>query len=189
MRLLLIWTTFLLGVALAQSGVNPDTGKKVYFLNDDSHNQWCGYASESRLKAQVQTLRAMVVGGVDYKNGRVSVVHVTEADETGDWAVNDEYTFDENEKIRNLKRTINIIPEDSSEEQLFVIESGKAIKRRSTHRALRTGKPIQAQNTPDWFEPPPVITELKAFPFATLISGRQQAVWSTGEVCIPGRAK
>jgi len=108
-------------------------------------------------------------------------------DETGDWAVNDEYTLDESETIRSLKRTINIIPEDNSEEQLFLIKNGKAIKQSSTHRELRTSKP--AKGTVNWFEAPRVITEIKAFPFATLITKKQQVVWSTGEVCVPKRGK
>ena len=186
MRLTIIATTLLLGLALAQRDVELDTGKKVYFLKDDSHKQWCGYSSESLLKTQVQVLMAMVVGAVDYKDDRVSAVHVTEVDETGDWAVNDEYTLDANE-IQSLKRTINIIPEDNSEEQLFRISNGKAIKQQSTNRELRTGKPTQ--NTVSWFKSPPVITEIKAFPFATLITGKQHAVWSTGAVCIPESAK
>ena len=54
MRLIIISTTLLLGLAFAQRGADLNTGTKVYFLNDDSHKQWCGYASESRLKTQIQ---------------------------------------------------------------------------------------------------------------------------------------
>lgn len=97
--------------AFAQNGANQTTGKTIYFLKDDPHKQWCGYASESRFKAQVQSLKAMIVGAADYTSGRISTIQVTETDETGDWAVNDEYMFDANEKIQSLKRTINIIPE------------------------------------------------------------------------------
>jgi hypothetical protein len=162
-------------------------GKAIYFLRDDPHGQWCGYASESRLKLQIQPLKAMVVGKVDYSDGRVSVVHLTETDETGDWAVSDEYTLDENGEVRGLKRTINILPEDTSEQQMFVIEKGKATKRRTTYRDLRTGRPTH--KSADWFEPPPVITNLRAFPFWTLIVGNQQLVWSNEVFCVPGSPK
>lgn len=185
MRLIIISTMLLPGLTFAQTGA--DGGKKVYFLNDDSHKQWCGYASESRLRAQVQALGAMIVGGVDYKNGRVSSIHVTETDETGDWAVNDEYTFDEKGMIHGLTRTIDIIPEDNSEEQTFLIQNGKAIKQRSTHRELHTGKPTP--KTVDWFKAPPVITDIKAFPFSALIIGNRQAMLPTDEVCIPENAQ
>lgn len=177
----------LVGWACAQIGASGSAGNAVYFLKDDVHRQWCGYARESRFKVQVQPLRAMVVGKVDYTNGRVSAVHVTETDETGDWAVNDEYALDSSEEVKTLKRTINILPEDLSEEQLFVIENGKAVQQRNNHRDLRTGKPTQ--RSVSWFEPPPVITSLQAFPFSPLVVGKQQAVWSGGEFCISEGAK
>jgi hypothetical protein len=176
-----IATTLFLSWAFAQSGANRVTGKAVYFLEDDLHKQWCGYASQSQFKAEVQSLKAMVVGGADYANGRVSRVRVTETDETGDWAVNDEYTFDKNERIQTLKRTTNILPEDTSEEQLFLIENGKAVKQRSTYRELRTGK--ATQKTVDWFHAPPVITNIRAFPFSPLIGSKRFEIWSKGEAC------
>ena len=182
-----ITAILLLGGAFAQSSANRPKGRVLYFLKDNTHRQWCGYGNESQFKAQIQSVGAMVVGRVDYTNGHVSAVHVTQADETGDWAVNDEYSLDDHEKIRTLKRTINIIPEDTSEEQLFLISNGKAIKRRSIYRELRTGK--QTQKSVDWFESPPVITDLPAFDFSALVVGKRQAVWSNGEACVPENSK
>jgi len=181
---ILIAANLFLSCALAQSGADAKT---IYFLEDESHMQWCGYANESRFKAQVQSLMAMVIGGADYTSGRLSTIHVTEADQTGDWAVNDEYTLGVDGRIRSLKRTINIIPEDNSEEQLFVVKNGKAIKQRSVHRELQTGRPTK--NTVNWFHASPVITEIKAFPFSALITEKQEDVRSAAEVCIPDRAK
>jgi len=171
-----------LGWAFAQRGASGSAGKAIYFLRDDAHEQWCGYADESRLKARVQPLHAMVVGRADYTDGRVSAVRLTEVDETGDWAVNDDYGLDARERIQSLKRTISILPEDTSEEQLFVIRDGRANRQRSTYRELSSGRP--AQKHVDWFEPPPVVTSLQAFPFSALIARTQQAVWSKGEVCL-----
>jgi hypothetical protein len=96
---ILVAATLSLGWAFAQSGENGTTGKTIYFLKDDSHKQWCGYASESRFKSQIQALVAMVVGGADYMGGRISRVGVTETDETGDWGVVDDYTISNSVKI------------------------------------------------------------------------------------------
>lgn len=175
------------GQPFAQSGAARVAAKTLYFLRDDHDKRWCGYADKSRLEAQVRSLGAMVVGGVDYTNGRVTTVDITEEDETGDWAVNDEYTLDENERMRTLKRTINIIPGNTSEEQVFRVQGGKAIKLRSTYRDLRTGKPTNSRA--DWFEPSPVITSLQAFPFWMLIATKRQVVWTAGEACIPDASK
>ena len=96
-----------LGSAPAQS-VADGTSRTVYFLKDDSRMQWCGYASRARLDDQVRSLMAMVIGGANYTAGRLSTIKLTETDETGDWAVNDEYAIGEDGKIQSLRRTINI---------------------------------------------------------------------------------
>jgi hypothetical protein len=170
----------------AQTGQIRQEAKTIYFLRDDTHSRWCGYANESRYKAQAGPLNAMVVGGADYDDGHIAKVRVTEDDETGDWAVYDEYAVGEGGRIQSLKRTINVIPENNSEEQVFSITDGKAVKQRSTHRELRSGKPTE--HTVDWFEAPPIITSLQAFPFWTLL-GRSQAIWADGEACVPDAAK
>jgi hypothetical protein len=188
-RLLQLLATSILplGLAFGQSGGSGSTGRAIYFLRDDARRQWCGYASQSRFKAQVQPLRAEVFGKVDYRNSRVSRVYVTETDETGDWAVNDEYSVDDDGKLRTLKRTINILPEGTSEEQLFAMENGKANRRRSTYHELRSGRPTEKHV--DWFEAPPVIASPQEFPFFALIAGKQQSIWSGGEVCVPDGSK
>ena len=97
--------------------------------------------------------------------------------------MNDAYTMDDNERIASLTRTINIIPEDISEEQVFRIRDGKTTLQRNTYRDLRTSKPVQ--KTADWFEPLPVITDPHTFHFWALIARKRQAVWSDGEACVP----
>jgi len=182
---ILVAATLSMGWAFAQVGENRITGKTVYFLKDDSHKQWCGYASESRFKSQIQALVAMVVGGADYTNGRISRVRITETDETRDWAVNDDYTISNSGKIQSLKRIINILPENNSEEQLFLIQNGKAIKQRSIFHALGIGK--TPQKSVDWFKASPVVTSIGEFPFSSLVESKRTEVWSKGDTCIPMR--
>jgi hypothetical protein len=177
-----IAATLFLSWAFWECGATQITGTTVCFLKDDLHKRWCGYASESQMKAQVQSLGAMVVGCVEYTNGLISAVRVTEVDETGDWAVNDEYALEKNETIKALKRTINILPENTSEEQQFLIERGQAVKTRSTYRELRTGKIIQ--ESVDWFQSPPVITDIRSFPFSNLIGDKRFEIWSKGKACV-----
>jgi hypothetical protein len=144
------------------------TTATVYFLRDDSHGRWCGYRSESQLRDEARPLGGSpVVGEVDYVNGRVSAVRVSQTDETGDWVVNDEYVVGGNGKLERLKRTINIFPEDHSEEQVFLLSDGKATTQSDTHRELRTGK--STRDKVDWFTPPPVVRSLRAFPFFALV--------------------
>ena len=187
-RILLPRGSVLMAALLVSAFGQSGGGRKVvYFLQDDVHTQWCGYSSETAFKAQVQPLRAMIVGKVDYTDSRPSTIQVTETDETGDWAVNDEYALDASGRVQALKRTINILPEDMSEQQAFVIRDGKADLQRSTYRELRSGKPTEKRVS--WFEPPPVVTSVHAFPFSALITGKQQAVWASGRACVPGAGK
>jgi len=186
-RLLLYSVTILLlsdGVC-AQRNAGGSAGKAVYFLKDDAHQEWCGYASEARFRALIQPMQAMVVGRVDYTEGRVSAVLVTEEDETGDWSVNDEYSLGQDGRVRALKRTINVIPEDVREVQEFTIRNGKAYRTGDSYRELSSGKPTE--NRADWFEPPPVITSLENFPFFGLVVGKQNSVWTSGEACVPAK--
>lgn len=172
-----------LNLAFAQSAQDQKTGKTISFLKDDLGQQWCAYASESQFKAQIKERTAFVVGGADYADGRIVRVRVTETDETGDWTVSDDYSFDSDGNIESLKRVINILPEDSSEEQLFIIKNGKAVKQRSVRHKLRN---LMARQKPvDGFQEPPVITSAANFPFADLIGGKREAVWSQGSVCLP----
>ena len=177
-------TMVLAGWAFAQGSTVHPSERRIYFLRDNSHKRWCGYASEPRLRAQVQVLRAMVVGAAYYEANIITVVHVTEVDETGDWAVNDAYTFDEKGGIAALRRTINVIPEDFSEEQVFRISGGKATEQSGVYRDLHTGK-LVLEKTADWFEPPPVMTDPRKFDFWALIAAQRQSVWSRGEACVP----
>jgi hypothetical protein len=107
MRLIHVSVTAMLFAswACAQSGSNMPVGTAVYFLKDEMHRQWCRYARQSELKAHIRAVRAMTVGNVEYKNGRVFTIRVREQDETGDWEVQDEYTVDSAGKIRRGCKT------------------------------------------------------------------------------------
>jgi len=180
---ILVLATVILSLALAQNAENPKTGKTLYFLKDDLSQQWCGYGSESEFKAQIKERTAFVVGGADYADGHIASVRLTQTDETGDWAVNDEYVFNKDGNIASLNRTINILPEDFSEKQLFIIKDGKAVKQRIERRKLHLGRASQKQV--DWFQEPPVITSAADFPFSDLIGSKREVVWSNGSVCVP----
>ena len=180
---ILVAATAALNLVFAQSAPDQKTGKLLYFLKDDLGQQWCGYANESQFKAQIKERTAFVVGDADYADGRMVRVRVTETDETGDWLVNDDYSFSSDGNIESLKRVINILPEDSSEEQLFIIKNGRAIKQRSSHHKLRN--PKESQKPVDWFQEPRVITSPADFPFADLIGSKREAVWAQGSVCLP----
>jgi hypothetical protein len=164
------------------------SGKEIFFLEDDQRRQWCGYSDQSEWKSAVQSLSAMIVGGVAYLKDRVSVIHVTETDESGDWAVYDEYTLDQNGRLQKLKRTINVLPGRITEDQIFRIENGKAIQESRSSRELGTGKPTQFPGG-NWRPDLPVITNVQAFPFWPLILDARAEILAKGKACVPVRGR
>src|SRR5438105_1126583 len=114
---------FLLNSAVGSTQI---TGKKLFFIRDDSGQKWCGYASESESKAEAHRLHARVEGEVDYVNDRVSAIVSLQSAESGDWEVEDRYTLDKSEKLQTLLREITALIENVKEEQRFLVQDGKA---------------------------------------------------------------
>jgi hypothetical protein len=176
----------LLSSMFMQGGSPQTAAKTIYLLEDAEHQQWCAFSSESGWKSQVNSLSAMRVATVDYVNDHISVVHITEEDETGDWIVYDHYSFDKSGALQKLKRTMNILPGNRSEEQVFLVQDGKTIKQSTISRDLSTGKPTAPSN--DWLPDVPIITSVQAFPFSSLIGSKRLEIWSKGKACIHVRA-
>src|SRR5690348_5698705 len=104
--LALFWLNAALSSALAQ-GIN----KKFFLLEDLEHNQWCIYNNESEWNDNVRSMTALTVGTLDYSDDQISKISLTEEDEAGDWIVYDHYRLNDTQ-IREVQRTINILPED-----------------------------------------------------------------------------
>jgi hypothetical protein len=152
----------------------------MYVLEDKANGQWCGYANERAFESKVNSLSSMHVATVDYEDDHVLTLKITEEDETGDWSVHDEYSVDSGE-IRQLKRTINVIPGNRSLEEVFHIRNGRAKKDRTVSRELGTNKLAPSSNI--WLPNLPVITTLHAFPFVRLLENKSDEVWSKGSSC------
>jgi hypothetical protein len=158
-------------------------GTTLYYLKDESHARWCGFKSQSEWRQQVEAHQAFVVGGIDFTQSHATKVHVTTADETGDWSVSDEYSLGDREEIRALKRTIDVVPEDLRQELTYAIQNGKATRRGSTLRVLETEKLVSDRRPVGWLKPPHIITAAHHFPFWQLLTKRQE-IWSRGQACV-----
>ncbi len=128
-----------------------------------------------------------MAGSAEYAGRAVAIVRIEEWDETGDWDVADQYRLDAAQRLSELKRTIQIIPDNLREEELFRIRDGHAIKQRDERRDLRTGAATQSLS--NWFDAPRAITDPKQFPFWTLITGQPNQTRTAGEVCAPDSSK
>jgi hypothetical protein len=140
---------------------------KLYLLDAAAGRQWCVYRREAEWNADVQRQQAMVVGTAEYKNDRLVAVNVIEQDESGDWIVYDNYSIGAAGEPQSLKRTVNILPGERSEELVFQLRARQATQQSRTTRQLGTGRPLR--NTEAWLPSVRVVTSVEAFPFAPLI--------------------
>jgi len=185
-RSLVSFVVLLLGFLLGPGGLaQSESKKKLYLLEDTAGRRWCGFGRESTWRAEVQSLSAMLVSTVEYLNGHIAVVSVTEEDETGDWIVYDRYSLDESGALRKLHRTISVLPGDRTQKEVFLIHDGRATKQSTSSLRLSTGKPTTPSQ--DWLPDVPVITNIQDFPFSPLIGSKRFEVWSKGRACIEGQ--
>lgn len=158
-------------------------GRRLFFLQDVQHKQWCAYESEPVWTSEVKRLGADSVATVDYADDRVSNIALSQQDETGDWMVSDHYAVNHKGELRKLKRIINILPGDRSEEELYMIADGKAKKQTHISRKLSTGKTLRAPEEV-WLPQVPIVTRLQDFPFAALARDTRPDLWPESRKCI-----
>ena len=158
----------LVGVVPVEARPGQPSAKTLYLLEDDKHDQWCAFREETEWKAEVEALSALVVATANYVDRHLSAVDVTEQDEAGDWIVYDHYSLDHTGQISKLKRTINLLPGDRSENDVFLMVSGTPKKESAASRKLSTGEPVSGADV--WLPNVPITTRVEAFPFFPLIS-------------------
>ncbi|PYS36201.1 MAG: hypothetical protein DMG14_25205 [Acidobacteria bacterium] len=162
------------------------TNKNLYFLLDRD-NRWCGYSNEAQWKSEISLSEIDTpIAQVDYANDRVTAVYATQRDQAGDWAVYDTYSLDKSGNLQGLKRVINFLPGRLNEEEMWLIEKGKATKQRSTHRNVVTLEPIPLTDTElrDMSLPEvTIVTRVQDFPFWSLMRDKRAEILSKGKVC------
>jgi len=171
---------FLLSVVVVNAALAQSTGKRLFLVEDAEHHRWCAYRSESEWTSEVKSLTAMIVGMLEYSGD-----HVTEEDEAGDWTVYDHYVIDDKGQISGLKRTINILPGDRSEDETYVMLDGKPKKQASNSRRLSTKEALPGQKEKVWLPDVPIITRVQDFPFVSLILQKHPEFSSNSKVCVP----
>jgi len=181
--LLSLVASLLVTCLLASDGrPQSESERSLYVLEDRVGRQWCAYREESVWRKDVQALSALVVATVNYANGNVSAVWVTEEGESGDWIVYDHYFVADSGAICRLERTSNVLPGDRSEKEVFLIQGGRATKQSMASVRLSTGEPIPPSD--DLVPTVPVVTNVTDFPFSSLIDKKGVEAWSMDKTCV-----
>lgn len=166
-------------LGVAQTTASKKADSTLYFRNSDE--QWCAYTTESALRAELEA--GETLGTVEFNGSRIMRVRVTTPDDpgAGDWMMFDVYTVDANGNLRSVERTINVLPGNISQLEMWSIARGKAVKRSSVTRDLDTLKPKQGEK--EWVPDTPVLTSLAALPVWPLVRDGGKSL-ATGKACL-----
>lgn len=180
MRLLLALVVFCVWFSVSAQTKNGS----VYLLAREDGG-WCGFGTESMWDAgKASASGGQQVARVDYENGRAAFVYVTTPDETGDWTTYDKYTFDKNEALVSLERTITI-PEGFKQEQVWSIQHGHSTKQKSINLKVAKNEvvPDGLVQFPDTDK---IVTNPRDFPFWPLVHDKRSDIFASGKACLDG---
>jgi hypothetical protein len=181
---LLILLVFCCASPQGRSSKPPDL--EIFIIRDDQHQQWCGYKNRSESRAEAERLKAMVVVGVEYSGVNISTVHVTEGDESGDWNVDDRYSLDKRGMLQSLSRVIDNFSIGITQDEIFRMRNGRAVKERTSSRSRRTGAATKELSGDD-LPVVPIVTRVDSFPFWILVRDKLHEIQSQGKACAPNK--
>ncbi len=169
-----IWLVALLAPNFfgAQVGPAAPSNYKLYVLhNSYDDEQWCAYRDLDTFKAEVQRRRAPEEATLTFTGGALATVNLHSVDETGDWAADETYRLDGKGNPVALTRIIRM--RDGDVHESWFIKNGEAVKQPSTQPAQKF----------EFVPEPPVITDLKVFPFWPLVRDGRRKILSSGMAC------
>ena len=143
---------------------------KFYLLRDDKGPvpQWCGFRSRTTFDAANQTAQPSQVATLFFSGSALSKIQEVVEAESGDYIVYDDYLFGAGGTLRRLERQTNTFHGDAMILEVYDIGDGKARRRSTVIRDLKTKKPVP-KSRDVWFAELPVRTELKRFPYFALL--------------------
>lgn len=171
----------LLGSVSTNYAIGQTVLKQLFLLQDSVHQQWYAYRTETAWASEVKSLTSPVVASIEYTDGRVSKVSLTEEDEAADWIVYDAYVLNKKGAVDTLSRTLNILADDRRVEVTYAIKDGIAKEQAKTSRRLSTKEILLSQK--DWLPDIPVVTRVQDFPFFPILGDKHPETWPRGRKC------
>ena len=175
-----------IGVA-ARSPLTLSQTSKPIFLLQDKNSSWCAYKNKGEWSSDVETNEIVRVGSLEYSANKLAIVNVTEEDESGDWTVYDTYRIDNGGNIVGLRRTINIIPGDRSEQNFYTFENRRLKLKSREVRSRSTQKKSEPSSKETWRPNVPIVTEIGQFPFNSFLLNNHFLLSSNAKECVPGK--
>ena len=203
MRLAILGTVMLSLLGARQQAIPSAQGSKstVYWLEDpmwtpvqDSNSKqstdalqmgrerrWCAYANEAAWESATRDLNPMETGNVEYSGNVISVIHLEESDESGDWVAADEYALDTDGHVLTLHRQFRFFPESISVDETWSVANGKMkLAKRVTNDSEVAKNP---GDLPFDLDHLPRFASLKEFRFVDFLTRRRQSIAFQGNAC------
>lgn len=171
-------------VVILTVSVIPGWADQKVFVLEDGGRGVCGYTSETKWAQVPKEKDIEFTAVIDKADGVVKSVLVQRYSE--DTATYDEYDVDKDGIIRRLKRTVDVIPDRLTREQIWDIRGGKPVKVADTWWELRSRKPHAADKELEDIGQTPVIVRLTDFPFYSVMTDQNAGRWPGGVRCVGG---
>ena len=170
---------------VAASGLSSaDTAQRIFILEMSRRGVLCGYTNEAEWAKVPKEKDIEFIAVASLVDGVLTSVLVERFSE--DTATYDEYAISGGGSIRQLKRTLDVIPERVTREQVWDVRGGRAIKVSESWMEFRTHKPRGPDKDLGDLVENPIIVRVGDFPFHRLIADKHPERWPEGSRCIPG---
>ena len=163
---------------------SADPLQKVFVLETATRGLLCGFTNEREWARVPKDKDIEFTAVADSTAGVVTAVLVERF--TEDTTTYDEYSVDQRGHVQRLKRTLDVVPERVTREQIWNIRGGRPVKVAESWMEFKTHKPRGPDKDLDDFVENPIIVRLTDFPFYALIADKHPEKWTDGTRCIPG---
>jgi hypothetical protein len=160
---------------LCASFAGAQTTRSVYLFEDFKEQRWCAYTDQSKWSASLAVAPtrhwALVQAGPD----RVRTIQLTLEADSGDWSVEDLYSFNTLGSLEKIRRRIIHESGGFIEESLFTIQNGNPKLQKQETKSAYSGQMMKSQRDTNYyfFADPELYDSLGHFPFANLIKAAQ----------------
>ena len=159
----------------------------IYLLKDSPHQQWCSFADRKAWQAWLNDEKNYSLDNaiVDLVDGGISVIKLQQESESQDSAIIDTY-FLSGDKVQRLSRRMNVLPGDTTETQIFLIQDGRPKLQSTVIRRLSNGAPLKRSQS--MMPQTEIITSFNGFPFASLLDAEHvKELQAKKQLCLPAK--
>ncbi len=149
---------------------SADTAKRIFILEKSQRGVLCGYANEAEWSRVPKEKDIEFVAVASFVEDVLTSVLVERFSE--DTATYDEYAVSGGGSIRQMKRTLDVIPERVTREQIWDVRGGRAIKVSESWMRFKTNQPIPPDKDLNDLGENPIIVRVRDFSFHLLIADK-----------------